>query len=53
MLHDVERNNYVFSDNIDIIITDVAIEVAEKLNLNKVPSAYQIRYAGFKWVVVC
>jgi hypothetical protein len=35
MLHDVERNNYVFSDDIDIIITDVAVEVAEKLNLNR------------------
>ncbi|GAU23167.1 hypothetical protein TSUD_306150 [Trifolium subterraneum] len=53
MLPDVERNNYVFSDGIGIITTDLAVEVAEKLNLDKVPSAYQIRYAGFKGVVAC
>jgi RNA-dependent RNA polymerase len=53
MLPDVERNDYVFSDGIGIITTDLAVEVAQKLNLDKVPSAYQIRYAGFKGVVAC
>ncbi|CAK8568633.1 unnamed protein product [Lathyrus sativus] len=53
MLPDVERNNYVFSDGIGIITNDLAEEVAEKLKLDKVPSAYQIRYAGFKGVVAC
>ncbi|XP_004501325.1 RNA-dependent RNA polymerase 6 [Cicer arietinum] len=53
MLADVERNNYVFSDGIGIITNDLAVEVAEKLKLDKVPSAYQIRYAGFKGVVAC
>lgn len=53
MLPDVERNNYVFSDGIGIITTDLAVEVAEKLKLDKAPSAYQIRYAGFKGVVAC
>ncbi|XP_027356579.1 RNA-dependent RNA polymerase 6-like [Abrus precatorius] len=51
MLPDVERNNYVFSDGIGIITPDLASEVAEKLKLDSVPSAYQIRYAGFKGVV--
>ena len=51
MLPDIERNNYVFSDGIGIITTDLAGEVAEKLKLDGAPSAYQIRYAGFKGVV--
>lgn len=51
MLPDVERNNYVFSDGIGIISPDLASEVAAKLKLDNVPSAYQIRYAGFKGVV--
>ncbi|KAK7283081.1 hypothetical protein RIF29_12346 [Crotalaria pallida] len=50
-LPDVERNNYVFSDGIGIISPDLASEVADKLKLDSVPSAYQIRYAGFKGVV--
>ncbi|KAJ1415916.1 RNA-dependent RNA polymerase, eukaryotic-type [Sesbania bispinosa] len=53
MLPDVERNNYVFSDGIGIITPDLAGEVAEKLKLDSIPSAYQIRYAGFKGVVAC
>lgn len=51
MLPDVTRNNYVFSDGIGIITPDLAVEVAEKLKLDNVPSAYQIRFAGFKGVV--
>ncbi|KAG5048419.1 hypothetical protein JHK85_009522 [Glycine max] len=51
MLPDVERNNYIFSDGIGVITHDLAREVAEKLKLDNVPSAYQIRYAGFKGVV--
>ncbi|KAK7351391.1 hypothetical protein VNO77_10806 [Canavalia gladiata] len=51
MLPDVERNKYVFSDGIGIITPDLAREVSEKLKLDNVPSAYQIRYAGFKGVV--
>ncbi|MED6203850.1 RNA-dependent RNA polymerase [Stylosanthes scabra] len=50
-LPDIERNNYNFSDGIGIITTDLAGEVAEKLKLDSVPSAYQIRFAGFKGVV--
>ncbi|XP_061341002.1 RNA-dependent RNA polymerase 6 [Gastrolobium bilobum] len=51
MLPDVKRSKYVFSDGIGIITPDLAGEVAEKLKLDNVPSAYQIRYAGFKGVV--
>ncbi|XP_057434485.1 RNA-dependent RNA polymerase 6 [Lotus japonicus] len=51
MLPDIERNKYVFSDGIGIITPDLAGEVAEKLKLDIAPSAYQIRYAGFKGVV--
>ncbi|KAK7311873.1 hypothetical protein RJT34_10310 [Clitoria ternatea] len=51
MLPDIERNRYVFSDGIGILTPDLASEVAEKLKLDIVPSAYQIRYAGFKGVV--
>ncbi|CAM0952748.1 unnamed protein product [Alopecurus aequalis] len=51
-LEDVERNNYTFSDGIGKITPDLAMEVAEKLQLtDSPPSAYQIRYAGFKGVI--
>ncbi|KAL0331618.1 UNVERIFIED_CONTAM: RNA-dependent RNA polymerase 6 [Sesamum angustifolium] len=51
---DVERNGYVFSDGIGMISADLAIEVAEKLQLgSNPPCAYQIRYAGYKGVVAC
>lgn len=53
-LPDVERNGYVFSDGIGMISTDLAMEVAEKLQLStNLPCAYQIRYAGYKGVVAC
>ncbi|KAJ3695634.1 hypothetical protein LUZ60_001011 [Juncus effusus] len=49
---DVKRNKYVFSDGIGKITPDLALEVAKKLQLDEnPPSAYQIRYAGFKGVV--
>ncbi|XP_043719158.1 RNA-dependent RNA polymerase 6-like [Telopea speciosissima] len=51
---DIERNGYVFSDGIGIISPQLAAEVAEILNLTgNPPSAYQIRYAGFKGVITC
>ncbi|KAI3468028.1 hypothetical protein Pfo_024691 [Paulownia fortunei] len=53
-LPDVERNGYVFSDGIGMISADLAVEVAEKLQLStNPPCAYQIRYAGYKGVVAC
>ncbi|KAL6659286.1 hypothetical protein ACP70R_003326 [Stipagrostis hirtigluma subsp. patula] len=50
---DVEHNGYTFSDGIGKITPDLALEVAKKLPLtdNYPPSAYQIRYAGFKGVM--
>jgi RNA-dependent RNA polymerase len=55
-LEDVERNGYNFSDGIGKITTELAMEVAARLplvvaNKDEHPSAYQIRYAGFKGVV--
>ncbi|KAK3043723.1 hypothetical protein RJ639_001919 [Escallonia herrerae] len=53
-LPDIKRNGYVFSDGIGKISPDLAREVAERLQLSvNPPSAYQIRYAGFKGVVAC
>ncbi|KAL6534083.1 RNA-dependent RNA polymerase [Orobanche hederae] len=51
-LSDIERNDYIFSDGIGKISVDLAMEVAEKLQLStNPPCAYQIRYAGYKGVV--
>ncbi|OQU76799.1 hypothetical protein SORBI_3010G213100, partial [Sorghum bicolor] len=52
-LEDVIHNGYNFSDGIGIITQDLALEVAKRLPLTDIyaPSAYQIRYAGFKGVV--
>lgn len=53
-LPDIERNSYVFSDGIGMITPDLAMEVAEKLQMkDNPPSAYQIRFAGCKGVVAC
>ncbi|XP_078177742.1 RNA-dependent RNA polymerase 6 [Carex rostrata] len=49
---DVKNDRYVFSDGIGMITPELAIEVAQQLQLtDNPPSAYQIRYAGFKGVV--
>ncbi|XP_057858835.2 RNA-dependent RNA polymerase 6 isoform X2 [Cryptomeria japonica] len=49
---DIVRNSYEFSDGIGKITPDLATEVAQKLQLNiNPPSAYQIRYGGYKGVV--
>ncbi|CAO2176113.1 unnamed protein product [Urochloa humidicola] len=52
-LDDVEHNGYNFSDGIGMITPKLALEVAKMLPLtdNYVPSAFQIRFAGFKGVV--
>ncbi|KAK4349123.1 hypothetical protein RND71_031878 [Anisodus tanguticus] len=53
-LPDVKRNGYTFSDGIGMMSADLAIEVAEKLQLSvNPPCAYQIRYAGYKGVITC
>ncbi|XP_056022216.1 uncharacterized protein LOC125649620 [Ostrea edulis] len=48
---DIERNDYCFSDGIGKISPYLANEVANALQLNVVPSAFQIRYGGCKGVV--
>ncbi|BAC00725.1 putative RNA-dependent RNA polymerase [Oryza sativa Japonica Group] len=49
---DVVHNEYIFSDGIGKITPDLALEVAERLQLtDNPPSAYQIRFAGFKGVI--
>ncbi|KAJ8437704.1 hypothetical protein Cgig2_008330 [Carnegiea gigantea] len=53
-LEDIKRNGYFFSDGIGMITPDLAMEVAEKLQLkDNPPCAYQIRFAGCKGVVAC
>ncbi|XP_042505199.1 RNA-dependent RNA polymerase 6-like [Macadamia integrifolia] len=53
-LPDIERNGFVFSDGIGMLTPDLAVEVAEKLQLTIYPPcAYQIRYAGCKGVIAC
>ncbi|KAF8400643.1 hypothetical protein HHK36_013942 [Tetracentron sinense] len=53
-LPDIERNGYVFSDGIGMITPDLAMEVADKLQLKvNPPCAYQIRFAGCKGVIAC
>ncbi|CAL5003334.1 unnamed protein product [Urochloa decumbens] len=52
-LEDVNYNGYNFSDGIGMITPKLALEVAKMLPLTDsyVPSAFQIRFAGFKGVV--
>ncbi|KAJ1283464.1 hypothetical protein BS78_03G130300 [Paspalum vaginatum] len=51
-LEDIEHNGYIFSDGIGKITQELALEVAKKLQLtDNPPSAYQIRYGGFKGVI--
>lgn len=53
-LDDIIREPYNFSDGIGKISPDLAIEVAERLQLKtNPPCAYQIRYAGCKGVIAC
>lgn len=50
---DIKRNGYTFSDGIGMVTPDLAMEVAEKLQLKiNPPCGYQIRFAGCKGVIV-
>lgn len=50
---DILRNGFNFSDGIGKIAPSLALECAKALKLeDNPPSAYQIRYAGYKGVVV-
>nr|GMD26579.1 probable RNA-dependent RNA polymerase 1 [Ipomoea batatas] len=46
-----DGTKYTFSDGIGKISAEFAKKVAEKCGLKKPPSAYQIRYGGYKGVV--
>ncbi|CAA6663598.1 unnamed protein product [Spirodela intermedia] len=49
---EIEGNGYVFSDGIGKVSPELAMEVAQKLQLAEdPPSAYQIRYGGCKGVI--
>ena len=48
-----EDKKYNFSDGIGKISADFAEKVASKCRLSSTPSAFQIRYAGYKGVVAC
>ncbi|KAG6509953.1 probable RNA-dependent RNA polymerase 1 [Zingiber officinale] len=52
LIPDIEQSGYVFSDGIGKISAEFAKKVAAKCRLKgSVPSAFQIRYAGYKGVV--
>lgn len=48
---DWEANGYCFSDGCGMISPQFAEILSKKLNLSYIPSAFQIRFAGFKGVV--
>ena len=48
---DITRNGYCFSDGVGRISTKLMKKIAEKLNLAKIPSAIQVRFAGCKGVL--
>ncbi|OQR94265.1 RNA-directed RNA polymerase [Achlya hypogyna] len=48
---DIVRNGYIFSDGVGAISEDLSVQIAAHLRLNYVPSAYQIRYGGWKGMV--
>ncbi|CAI8605421.1 unnamed protein product [Vicia faba] len=47
----VENTEYVFSDGIGKISLELAKRVAKKCGYDSMPSAFQIRYGGYKGVV--
>ncbi|KAL1294551.1 hypothetical protein HN51_055332 [Arachis hypogaea] len=51
VIPDVEFNGYVFSDGIGKISLEFAKKVAKKCGYSSTPSAFQIRYGGYKGVV--
>ncbi|KAB2624281.1 RNA-dependent RNA polymerase 1 [Pyrus ussuriensis x Pyrus communis] len=51
VIPDVKNNKYVFSDGIGKISASFAKKVSSKCGFNGTPSAFQIRYGGYKGVV--
>ncbi|XP_023223830.1 probable RNA-dependent RNA polymerase 1 isoform X2 [Centruroides sculpturatus] len=48
----ITEKPYCFSDGVGKMSRQLAENVSEKLELKKVPSAFQIRYAGYKGMLV-
>lgn len=48
---DIKINNHIFSDGIGLISITKAKAISKILGLNHIPSAFQVRFAGFKGVV--
>ena len=48
---DGKQQKYIFTDGIGVISYSVAQEIAKTMALKHVPTAYQIRFAGFKGVL--
>ncbi|RKP18979.1 RdRP-domain-containing protein, partial [Rozella allomycis CSF55] len=51
MIDDVKNDKYCFTDGIGMISPDLASEITKLMGVEKCPSAFQIRYAGFKGVL--
>lgn len=51
-VNDIERNSHCFTDGVGLITQRCANLVSSALGLNHVPSAFQIRFAGYKGVLV-
>ncbi|KAF9764517.1 putative RNA-dependent RNA polymerase 1 [Nosema granulosis] len=48
---DIERGKHVFSDGVGLISFSAARDISTILGLTYIPSAFQVRFAGFKGVV--
>ena len=51
LINDIEVNGYCFSDGVGRISKFMSKEIAKKLGMKFSPSAFQIRFAGFKGVL--
>lgn len=52
MIDDIQRNNYCFTDGNGLISKGLAKLIQEKFLLEYLPSAYQIRLAGCKGLII-
>lgn len=51
-IEDIERNAYCFTDGVGLITQRCAGAVSNALGLTHIPSAFQVRFAGYKGVLV-
>lgn len=52
IIEDIERNNYCFTDGNGLVSKGLAKLINEKLSHRILPSAYQIRLAGCKGLII-